>query len=450
MVDFPDPGEVFAGRYQIQALIGSGGFARVYRATQSGLGRDVALKVLAPRLRGDLPDSDQQDFLDKLSARFLREAQTISRLSSPHTIRVYDYGQAEGGLLFMALEFIDGLNLSQVSAKEGKLSPERVEPILRQILVSLGEAHGQGILHRDIKPLNIMLFEQLGEPDKVKLLDFGIAKVIAPEQKVTELTEAGMIIGTARYMAPEQILGEEIGPWTDIYSLGLVAYELLTGVAAIRDSDSIRVIGRQLAPESFSLPTSLEIPTALRRTIDRMLLKPVEARLASTEAVLSALDAPIYDDATDIEHIEALSVEALLAAGQAELIEPRVPSMPLPPPPPRRLGRAGAVVAFLLGSLLTSSLVIGALWVANSAPEPPAPRPAPSRVEVAAPQEDGGVATSAPDIEPERVEVPPPPYDINLGVPSPKPRRKASRQKPGADKTRPDKPVIVPLDLESP
>ncbi|MFU8803577.1 MAG: serine/threonine-protein kinase [Bradymonadaceae bacterium] len=288
---FPKPGELFQERYRIAKVIGAGGFAQVYRAVQEDLEREVALKILIPAGDGP-PGTDRASYSQKLVQRFHQEAKLVSRLRDPHTITMYDYGHAENGLLFMVFEYVNGLSLSQVVNRSGALKASRVIKILKQTLSSLHEAHALGMMHRDIKPANIMIYEHVGRPDQVKLLDFGIAKVFSEaEAPVNDLTTDGAIVGTPRYMSPEQILGKPLTPASDIYSLGLVGYEMLVGQKANDSHTSMTVIGRQLDPMSFAVPPELAIPPELRRVIDRMLVKKVEDRFATADEVIAALEA---------------------------------------------------------------------------------------------------------------------------------------------------------------
>ena len=291
---FPTPGEVFEDTYRIEAILGSGGFARVYRAVEIGLERPVALKILRPPTNSAQSDSQRDNYMDTLMERFQREAMMLSKLRSSYTVNLYKYGKTEEGLLYMALEYIDGLSLQEILRAGKPLRPSRVAKILRQVLVSLQEAHALGMLHRDLKPANIMVYEHLGEEDQVKLLDFGIAKLVTESgtDNQEDLTSDGTLIGTPRYMAPEQIQGSSVGPPSDIYALGLVGYELLTGERAIKGDSSIQIIGKQLAPQSFKLPNIDKIPPGLRYVINKMMEKDLDFRYVDCEAVLVDLARP--------------------------------------------------------------------------------------------------------------------------------------------------------------
>lgn len=286
-VPFPNTGELFEERYRVGPLIGSGGFARVYKARQEDLGRDVALKILTPTL----DESEGGFYGHKLADRFEQEARLVSRLRDPNTITMYDYGQSSEGLLYMVFEYINGMSLSALIKREGALAPARVAKILKQILGSLEEAHAFDYLHRDIKPGNIMVFEHVGRRDQVKLLDFGIAKVTDQASTLRgDLTADGALIGTPRYMSPEQIRGDEINQQSDLYSLGLVAYEMVMGEKAIASNSSVTIIGKQLDPVPFSIPDMTGCPEGLRGIINRMLAKDRDVRYANAREAIEALN----------------------------------------------------------------------------------------------------------------------------------------------------------------
>ncbi len=284
----PMEGHVFENKYRILELSGAGGFARVYRARFEDVGRDVALKVLVPQ-SGD----PAQMYPEELVTRFHREARAVSHLKSPYTITLHDFGRTSRGLLYMIFEFVEGLSLNRYLKKHGPIPAPRVVPILMQCLHSLREAHAMGILHRDVKPANIMLFDYLDETDIVKVLDFGIAKRThaADGKPISEdLTEAGAVMGTPRYMSPEQIVGQELTPATDIYSLGLVIYEMLVGVPAASETEKSAIVRRHLGPEPIYLPRDVRVPTVLAQIVERMLAKEIGQRFQSADEVMRALE----------------------------------------------------------------------------------------------------------------------------------------------------------------
>jgi serine/threonine protein kinase len=277
---FPGPDDVFADKFRVEAAIGRGGFSRVFKALTIDGDRPVALKILRPDRKAD----------EIAVRRFVREGKLIfTLLSSPHTISVFDYGETSDGLLYIAFEYITGQTLDQIVYKEGKLSPQRVTRVLEQCLVSISEAHAMGILHRDIKPSNIMLSLRNGVQDWVTVLDFGVAKITSDVIDTTDLTATGAALGTPRYMSPEQIAGEPLDPASDLYSLGLVAYELLVGEKAIQGSNTLEIIANQLDPQSMIVPSSANVPAPLTMIVNRMMRKDRHTRYSSAGELLMAL-----------------------------------------------------------------------------------------------------------------------------------------------------------------
>jgi tRNA A-37 threonylcarbamoyl transferase component Bud32 len=220
----PEPliGTTVAGRFQVLKKIGAGGMGAVYRARQEGMDRDVAVKVLL----SDLVDNDM------VLRRFTLEALAVSRLRHPNTIQIYDFGQTEQGNSYIAMELLEGLTVHDLLCKERPLAIRRALRIIAQVAESLAEAHGKGIVHRDLKPENIFLVTVGDNPDYVKVLDFGVAKLRdAKSDGKGTLTQAGSIFGTPRYMSPEQCSAQPVDGRSDLYSLGVILYEMVTGRA---------------------------------------------------------------------------------------------------------------------------------------------------------------------------------------------------------------------------
>ncbi len=311
---FPEPGEIFAEKYRVQSVLGSGGFSRIYHAIQQDLERDVALKILRPVIDASLEGTHRSEYLSRISGRFQQEARLVSRLRCPYTITMYDYGRTEEGLLYMVLEYIDGQSLAEILREGVALEQGRVVKILRQVLESLHEAHSLGMLHRDLKPANIMVYEYLGEPDQVKLLDFGIAKQLqeaAPETE-PDWTTDGVIVGTPRYMSPEQLRNDrELNASSDLYSLGLVAFELLTGTKAITTNNKLQIIVRQVSGASFVLPPNVAMAPGLRAIVNKMLCKDMTGRFSSAQEVLAELENLELSGELDLMAEVAQEIEAL-------------------------------------------------------------------------------------------------------------------------------------------
>ena len=220
----PDPyigREVAGGKYRILQKIGSGGMGAVYKAMQPNIDRLVAIKILHPKL------VSRKD----LVSRFSREAKALGHLSHPNTVKVFDDGVLEDNSLFIVMEYLEGRNLNQVVRTGGPIPVERALPILMQVCGALNEAHQRGIVHRDLKPENIFLSTQGGIKDFPKVLDFGLAKVTDQEMRpgAIVLTQEGMVFGTPEFMSPEQAQGKTLDARSDIYSLAVILYEVLTG-----------------------------------------------------------------------------------------------------------------------------------------------------------------------------------------------------------------------------
>ncbi len=206
-------------KYRIDARLGSGGMATVYRARHQFLEKDYAVKVLHGQIAAD----------HTMSKRFQREAKTLGQIKHPNVVSVDNFDATPAGLLYMVMEFVDGPTLAQVLKAEGALPPARAADIVRQIATGLQAAHRKGFVHRDLKPGNVMLLQDEVEGEMVKLMDFGLVRIVTPDATDTQLTQDGQFFGTPMYMAPEQITGNEVSPATDLYALGVMLYQMLTG-----------------------------------------------------------------------------------------------------------------------------------------------------------------------------------------------------------------------------
>ena len=273
----PLVGKVLDGRYEMIARIGEGGMGVVYKARQASIDRILALKMLNQQMAQD-PNWVQ---------RFYNEAKACSRLQHPNTIRMYDFGQTADGRLFMTMEFLDGISL-RAAINEGPLAPERVVKILIQCCASLAEAHSIGIIHRDIKPDNVFLLNMAGSPDYVKLLDFSVAKLL--QEGGNNHTQAGVVFGTPQYMSPEQGRGLPLDARSDLYALGVLAYEMLTGNVPFHDDNPMTVIQMHLRSEVPPMPQS--IPQSVQQLVRRALEKDTNRRFQSAgEMMLHAQQA---------------------------------------------------------------------------------------------------------------------------------------------------------------
>jgi serine/threonine-protein kinase len=266
----PLVGRVIDGRFRIEERLGSGGMGVVYRGLQESVDRQVALKLLHPTLHGDAA----------LVRRFLVEMKATSALNHPHIVTVYDSGRTEDGLLYIAIEFLDGRTLSALLEDEGPIHPRRALGIAIQACDALGAAHGKGIVHRDIKPSNLMLVRVGENADFLKILDFGVAK-LAPSLAPQLITQSGAILGTLAYMAPEAIHGEIVGEPADLYSLGVVLHEMLAGRRPFDPGTGApNVLGRLLGPPPplDGLGVGARLERALDATLNKALAIAPEDR----------------------------------------------------------------------------------------------------------------------------------------------------------------------------
>ncbi|MCL2723205.1 MAG: serine/threonine-protein kinase [Polyangiaceae bacterium] len=280
----PDPliGRTLAGKYKIVKLLGEGGMGAVYVGEQP-LGhtiRRIAIKTLHPHLSND----------PQIRERFYREVGTLAGLEHPNTVQVFDFGATEDGVLFIVMEFVQGESIAEVLTKSGALAPVRTEKILAQICGSLGEAHSKGIIHRDLKPDNVILTERAGQKDFVKVLDFGIAKRSGEEdRREAKLTQQGTVLGTPPYMSPEQFTGEPLDWRSDVYSLGVMAYEMLTGELPFdaKTPWEWATLHMTATPRPMeTTPRGAALPEPMRGAIMRALAKNREQRFASVQAFL--------------------------------------------------------------------------------------------------------------------------------------------------------------------
>src|SRR3954470_18530306 len=277
-----DTPQIIAGRFRVEREIGKGGMGTVYRASHLGLERPVAVKIL------------KQEFatVPEVAERFMREARTMARLKHPRAAMIFDAGHLAGGRPFIVMEYVEGSTLAEVLTREGTFAPERAVQAASEICDVLSDAHALGIVHRDLKPSNIMLNER-----GVCVLDFGIAKVLQNSTEVTRThatTESGLVIGTPRYMSPEQCLGHSIGPASDLYSVGVLLYEMLTGRPPFMDALSSAVLVKQATVQ----PTPLaeirpDLPRSLATAVHNLLAKSPAQRPASAAEARRILERSI-------------------------------------------------------------------------------------------------------------------------------------------------------------
>lgn len=271
-------GQVIGGRFQVQALIGAGGVGKVYRARQLGLERQACVKLLRPGHANDA----------SVVGRFEREARAASRLTHENCVQVYDFGQHEGAL-YLAMEYVDGRDLRTLLHQEHPVGVKRACLLTAQILAALTDAHAHGIVHRDLKPENVMVTTRRGE-ELVKVLDFGIARLL--DADAPALTAAGRVCGTPQYMSPEQAMGADVDTRSDLYAVGVLLYQLLTGVVPFASANTVEVLTRHVTepPRSPSeVAPKLALPPRLERLVLDALAKSPDDRPRSASAFRAEL-----------------------------------------------------------------------------------------------------------------------------------------------------------------
>jgi serine/threonine protein kinase len=277
----PSVGREILGHIEIRQLVGIGAMGRVYRAFQKGIDRDVAVKILHRELSAN----------HMLVARFHREAKVASRLAHPNVVHVLLTGQLPDGALYIVMEYLDGLSLqSAVAAVGGAMPLPRALHIALQLCDAAGEAHVQGVVHRDLKPENVMLVKRADDPDYVKVLDFGIARLNWGEQSMA--TAAGLIFGTARYISPEGALGDKVSPQGDVYSIATMVYQMLSGRTPFDGDQAVALLVQQihdLPPPLRSIPRAAYVPEPIAAVVMQNLAKKAEDRADNARAFGRAL-----------------------------------------------------------------------------------------------------------------------------------------------------------------
>jgi len=396
-------GRKIAGRFEIEALVGEGAMGAVFRARQIALGTTVAVKVLHRPLTSD----------PSFAARFLREAQAASRIDHPSSMRVIDFGEQDDGLLFMATEYLDGRTLADVLDEVGPMPAPRIIDIASQILAALAVAHEMNVVHRDLKPENIMLLE--GEDDEgcrhdiVKVCDFGVAKLLEQQGSGSRVTGEGLIVGTPAYMSPEQARGESLDARSDLYSMGVLLFQMMTGAVPFDATTAVATALMHVTDE----PTR---PRAINPSIDERLeaicLKAMrkrrEDRFSNAREMRAELRGLCTYSSTDLP--APLPAETR-AQGLLSQVEPMPRRSPL-----AVLAISATVLAVVIaaGTLVqhrgasvsaaltenmqdaSSSTATASAASANSMARSPSPPMEPSQVPIAAPVATPPVVASAP------------------------------------------------------
>jgi serine/threonine-protein kinase len=317
-------GQLLAGRYRVESVLGTGGMGKVYKAEHTGIGRTVAIKVLHSRLGGS----------KEAAQRFQREAIASGRLDHPNIVNVTDSGQLEDGSLYMVMEALEGEPLGNRLVRDKRLPWHESIAILRGVLAGLQHAHDKGVVHRDIKPDNIFLARKDNDV-VVKILDFGIAKLYAGNADDPATTRAGLTVGTPAYLSPEQAVGGAITPATDLYSVSIVLYEMLTGRPPFIDEDPLAMLTAHVsrdAPPLAEIAPDIAVPPGLEDVIQRGLAKVSAERISSATEYIAALDDVSRAAGVEMPMLPRTSGSLPIPSGPHSFTTPAPGFMATPPP----------------------------------------------------------------------------------------------------------------------
>jgi len=333
-------GETIAGRYELKEVVGHGGMSTVYKAHDSLLERNVALKVLHQQYNED------EEFVE----RFKREARSVAQLQHPNIVTVIDRGE-EDGRQYIVFEYIDGENLKELVVRKGRLDVRTALEIALEIARGLSFAHESGLVHRDVKPQNVLLNGDGG----AKVTDFGIARSLEVERS---MTQTGTVLGTSNYIAPEQAGGKPVDAHTDVYSLGIVLYEMLTGELPFPGDNFVAVAMKHIQEPSPSvLDTRGDVPLRVAEMIDRALEKDPEQRFPTMDAFADEIEANL----DELDRGEDGAVTMVVPTAQR--LKPRTPRR-------RAVSRLPLLIG-LLGALAIAGVVVGLLTLRGDPQSPP-------------------------------------------------------------------------------
>lgn len=440
---------VFAGRYRVVGTLGKGGMGAVYDAQHTGTGQRVAIKTL-------LIDTVHDPAAVK---RFFLEAKITAGLQHPNTIRVFDFGQSDEGLFYIAMERLQGVTLAdrlaEYAAQGKRMSEQEAATIACAALRSLAEAHRVNLVHRDLKPSNLFLHDLGAGETVIKVLDFGIAKSGDQQQ---QLTQAGTALGTPAYMSPEQVMGQAVDARSDLYSLGVVLYQCVSGRVPFRGDSTFTVLMMQVNEAAPDLTQVAGVSAVFAQLVGKALAKRADERYDTATAMREALE-PLARG----EHLHAPGAAGIAPAqvapptGNRDQVATRPPApvqVPAPPPlppravkgftnaavkPPEPPPRRSLVPLYLFGFLAVVGSLAVVFWLHGRAPEGETPVPMPAAAALPAP-----AAASAP------VAVPaPPPAPVPAPAPAPPPLPAAAVAPPAAPDVAPA-PDTVPAAAEAP
>jgi serine/threonine-protein kinase len=435
------------GKYRIVGQLGRGGAGVVYKAVDETLGRDVAVKMLNP----DLADTE-------VMTRFRAEATILARLNHPQIATIYELFRADADYL-MVMEFVRGEALDKLSERLGAIEPERAAYVIDLILSALEHAHRAGVVHRDVKPANVMLTDEGG----IKIMDFGIARVLGAEQKTVD----GRLMGTPAYMSPEQVLGEEVDGRADLYSVGVLLYRLLSGTLPFKADSALAMLQRQIRDEPISLHLQRpELPDWCDRIVQRALMKAPADRFQSAEEFRAALaeatgPLPVADLAKTFAASTPSSpgpTDTIDLSRAEALVDPDAQVVAVP-----RKRQGGFAMAYSLVTVLTIAVAFAAYVIVRgadrewtmeapappSSPTLPAPEALPAKevVDLPAPTpivEDNETASAA--VKP-RIENPAPPEPRAIAA-APRRVEAAPRPEPTiVEHATPPPPIVVDAAL---
>ena len=407
----PDPliGTLVAEKFEILEQLGEGAMGRIYRARHLALDRMVAIKVLHKHLGGE----------DRVAKRFHREAKAASRLSHPNSVQIIDFGRTPDGLLYIAMELLEGEDLQTVLDHDHPLSPERIGHILVPALRAVEEAHRAGVIHRDFKPDNIILWDDRGGREHVKVCDFGIAKVL-DSREGSSITVDGFVCGTPQYMAPEQARGDDIDHRVDVYAAGVVLYQMLVGKVPFGGDTALGIITKHLTdtavPPHVRAP-ELGIPLVLEDIAKKAMSKDPAERFQSAGELADAIEIAVKslgDDARARLGSGTFNAERTKRERRPGDTTAKTAIVPSEPSTIPSEGRNAAIAAAVVIVLLLA-------WWMTRTPTVPLETQAPPRTTTIAieppPPSTTIVEVRAPE-PPETVVVPEPPVTLALPPPT--------------------------------